>query len=337
MSGTLATALFGCGRIGAGYADDPIMARHYRYTTHAQVLRDHPAFAFEAAIDTDATAATAVQKQFGAVRAGTSVRDLADPAAIDVAVLAVPPGERLAIVAALPSVRAIVVEKPLGATLEEAEALVDHCAGRGIALQVALPRRVDQSHRALAAGGLAERIGTVQGALIVYGNGLMNNATHMIDLARMLLGEVEEAEVPAGLAPSREGPHPGDVNIPFVLRLAPNLPVMGLPLAFTNYRENALDIWGECGRLALVQEGLRLVQYGRAGNRAMSGERELVNDAMEAATTTIGEAFYALYDDLADALAEGRAPASAGENALRTARVIATIQRSCGSGRPERP
>ena len=337
MSGQLSTALFGCGRIGAGYAADPVMARHYRYTTHAQVLRDHPAFAFAAAIDTDPVASGEVEKRFGAAQSGTSVHAIADPAAIDVAVLATPPGERLAILAGLPRLRAAVVEKPLGATPEEAAALVRYCAGRGIALQVALPRRVDKSHRALAEGGLGLRIGAIQGAFIVYGNGLMNNATHMIDLARMLLGEVEEAEVPAGLTPYREGPLASDVNVPFVLRMAPNLPVMGLPIAFASYRENALDVWGERGRLALVQEGLRLVQHLRADNRAMSGERELVNDAGETATTTIGEAFYALYDDLADALAEGRPPASAGENALQTARVVAAIQRSCGSGRAERP
>jgi predicted dehydrogenase len=336
VSAPLATALFGCGKIGAGYSEDAVMARHYRYTTHAQALRDHPKFSFAVAVDRNLAAAEAAKQRFGAVAALADVQALARPENIEVAVLATPPGERLAIVDALPRLRAIMVEKPLGATLDEAETLVALCARRGIAMQVALPRRVDATHRALAAGGLAERIGPVQGAFIVYGNGLLNNATHMIDLARMLLGEVEAVDVPAGLKPYREGPIAGDINVPFTLRLSSGRPLLGLPLAFAHYRENAIDIWGERGRLALVQEGLRLVQHRRADNRAMQGERELLNDAAAAETTTIGEAFRALYDDLAEALSAGRAPASTGENALATARVVDAILRAAG-GALERP
>jgi len=337
VSEPLVTALFGCGRIGAGYADDPVMARYYRYTTHAQVLRDHPAFQFAAAIDRDRAAAAAVMERFGAAQAAGTIDDLADASAIEVAVLATPPGERLAIVEALPCLRAVLVEKPLGATLNEAKTFVDLCSRRKIVVQVALPRRVDTSHRALAQGGLRQWIGDAQGAFLVYGNGLLNNATHMVDLARMLLGEVEEVAVPAGLTLYREGPIADDINVPFALRLEGGTPVMALPLSFTHYRENALDIWGEHGRLAIVQEGLRIIRHARADNRAMRGERELVNDAAEAETTTIGEAFYRLYDDLAAALAEGREPASGSGNALQTARVIAAIQRSAACGKSEMP
>ena len=42
----LRTVLVGCGEVGAGYATDPLMARHYPYATHAQVLAAHPAFAW---------------------------------------------------------------------------------------------------------------------------------------------------------------------------------------------------------------------------------------------------------------------------------------------------
>jgi predicted dehydrogenase len=336
VNGQLRTALFGCGRIGAGYADDPVMARHYRYTTHAQVLRDHPGFSFVAAIDRNEIAARAVQQRFAADRACTQINELA-PDEIDVAVLATPPGERIDIVQRLPRLRAVVVEKPIGASLDEATAFVGLCAKRNIVVQVALPRRVDKSHRALASGLLAEWVGPVQGAFLVYGNGLLNNATHMVDLARMLIGEVSEVHVPAGLASYREGPIADDINVPFTLRMVDGIPVMALPLAFTHYRENAIDLWGERGRLAIVQEGLRFVRHARTDNRAMSGERELINDAGMAETTTIGEAFYDLYDDLHGALADNRIPGSSGESALRTMAATAAIRRSADSGRPEKP
>ncbi|MBO6783434.1 MAG: Gfo/Idh/MocA family oxidoreductase, partial [Alphaproteobacteria bacterium] len=238
----------------------------------------------------------------------------------------------LDIIGALPRLRAVIVEKPLGADTAEAEQFLAACRTRNILVQVNLPRRADPSHRALADGGLADAIGPVQGAFLLYGNGLANNATHMVDLARMLLGEVASVQVPAGLEGRREGPLADDTNIPFVLRLASGVAVMAQPLAFAHYRENALDIWGERGRLAILQEGLRIARFPRRDNRAMSGEREIANDAPDWETSSIGSAFRAVYDDAIAALAAHRDPASTGENALATARVIEAVRRSAGTG-----
>jgi predicted dehydrogenase len=336
MTGRYATALFGCGRVGAGYAADPVMARHYPYASHTQVLADHPAFDWRAAIDTDAAVARSVAERHGLAVHGTDAA-FDGAAAIEVAVLAVPPGARAEIVEALPALRAVVVEKPLGATVPEAEQFLTTCRARGIAVQVNLPRRADRSHRALAAGGLFEKIGAIQGAFLVYGNGLANNATHMVDLVRMLIDEVAAVQVPAGLAAYREGPLDGDVNIPFVLRLISGVAVMAQPLAFGHFRENALDMWGERGRLAILQEGLRIACYPRVENRAMSGEREVASDAPDFETSTVGNAFRAIYDDLADALATRRPPVSSGESALTTARVIDAVRASAISGDVQYP
>ena len=107
---------------------------------------------------------------------------------------------------------------------------------------------------------------------------------------------------------------------------------MGQPLAFENYRENALDIWGTTGRMAILQEGLRIARYPRSDNRAMSGEHEITSDAGDFETSSIGSAFRDIYDDLADAITSGRAPVSTGESALATAQVIAAIRQSASSG-----
>lgn len=328
---TFATALFGCGNVGAGYSDDPVMARHYPYASHNQVLSDHPGFDWIAAIDTNPETAAAVAARHGLQTHGTGT-DFPEAPGIEVAVLATPPGARQKIIDALPALRAVIVEKPLGATPEEARSFLAACRVRDIRVQVNFPRRADQSHRALAAGGLAESVGDVQGAFLVYGNGLSNNATHMVDLTRMLLGEVAAAQVPVGLGSYREGPLDGDINVPFVLRLESGIAVMGQPLAFAHYRENALDIWGTAGRLAILQEGLRIVRYPRCDNRAMSGEYEIASDAGRAETSSIGSAFRAVYDDLADALSLGRSPVSSGDSALATARVIDAIRQSARTG-----
>jgi predicted dehydrogenase len=331
MSSPLVTALFGCGNVGAGYAEDPVMARHYPYASHTQVLADHPGFNWIAAIDTNIEAAAAVAGRH-ALPTHAADTNFEASESIEVAVLATPPGSRATIIKALPALRAVIVEKPLGANEAEARGFLDLCQARNIRVQVNFPRRADASHRALAAEGLAQTVGAVQGAFLLYGNGLANNATHMVDLTRMLLGEVATVQVPAGLGNYREGPLENDINVPFVMRLESGIAVMAQPLAFENFRENALDIWGTQGRLAILQEGLRIARFPRTENRAMSSDHEIASDAGTFETSTIGSAFKAIYDDLADAIATDRAPVSPGDSALTTARIIDAIQRSAAQG-----
>lgn len=321
------TVLVGCGKIGAAYADDPVMARHYRYVSHAQVLAAHPGYDWVAAVDRVEEAARQVAGRWSVPVAQSSLDGLQQRCRPEIAVLAMPPGERIAALAALPELRAVIVEKPLGAGAAEARAFLDACALRGIAVQVNLPRRADASHRALASE-LDVSIGRRQGALLVYGNGMANNGTHMIDLARWFLGEVSAVQAVLGGVPRREGPLDGDVNLPFAMRHDGGAQTFAMPVSFAHYRENMVDIWGERGRVALLQEGLRLARFARADNRAMSGERELQNDSPALETTTIGESFFAIYDDLWRHLDGGTPLASTGSNALRCAAIVDAIRES---------
>jgi predicted dehydrogenase len=332
MGGRWRTVLVGCGKIGVGYADDRVMARHYKYTTHAQVLAVHPGFEWYAAVDTNPEAVRHTAGRWN-VKGATSIATLPDLTTIEIAVLAVPPGQRLSILDSMPNLRAVVVEKPLGATATEAEEFVAICERRRIEVQVNLPRRCDGTHRNLAAGGLFQRIGRPQGATLVYGNGLMNNGTHMIDLTRMLLDEVVEV-TPASCRPYREGPIEADTNVAFVLRLKSGIAVFGLPVSYAHYRELTLDVWGERGRLSLSQEGLCLTTWPIAPHRAMQDEREIVTDAPTVEITTIGDAQRSVYDDLEDALTVGRTPASSGRSALQTARVVDAVKRAMACGAP---
>jgi predicted dehydrogenase len=321
----LRTVLVGAGKIAMGYADDPVRARHFPYATHAQVLAVHPAFDWGAVIDPSEEALRAAQDRWSIPCIAQRAEQIAHSYQADVAVLAAPPECRLGIIEQLPSVRAVMVEKPLGLTVSQSRDFLAHCGSRGIRVQVNLWRRGDDTFRALAAGCLLELIGTPQAAFGIYGNGLLNNGTHLVDLVRMLLGEVEAVQAVSGAPFYAAGPLSEDWNVAFNLRLCGGLVVMLQPVRFEHYRENSLEIWGEQARLAVTQEGLGIALYPRRESRVMQGEREIASDMPKVLESTVGRAFYNMYSNLAGAVHGEASLWSDGESALQTATVVEAI------------
>lgn len=322
------TAIVGFGRMGRGYAADPIMARHYPYAAHAQVLAEHPAFDWRAVIDPDPAALAEARDDWGVPLTGRDIAQIGDAArGIEVAVLATAPDARIGVLDAFPNLRAVLVEKPLGVTLATAQTFLDACAQRGIMVAVNLWRRADEVLRRLAAGELTERIGALQGGVALYGNGLRNNGTHMIDMVRMLCGEVTGGSLLGTGTGDLESPIPGDRNPRFALDVANGAAVAFQPIRFADYRENGLILWGDRGRFEVMNEGLTLAFYPREDNRAMQGEWEIAFDAPQTIKSGAGTALYAMYDNLMDAL-DAQNPAliaSPGASALTTARIVEAI------------
>jgi len=332
MSGApLRTALFGLGRVGMGYAEDPLTAKSIRYSTHAQVLADHPRFEWGAAVDPSDEARTRARARWDVPVLAESADALAARYEPDVAVIATPPGERSAIVARLPSLRAVLVEKPLGRNIAEAEEFLALCTGRGILVQVNLWRRGDELLRELAHGRLRAEIGRPQAVFGLYGNGVLNNGVHLVDLLAMLVGSIQLVQtLPDTRSQSSSGA--ADPDIPFVAETAGGVTATVLPLDFRHYREVGLDVWGESGRVSILQEGLAVALYPRTENRSASGEHEIASDRPTLLPSTLGHAFYRLYTNLAESVLEGRELWSPGTAALRAQQVVAAVRRSRHDG-----
>jgi predicted dehydrogenase len=327
----LRTVLIGAGKVGAGFAADPVMARHYPYASHAQVLSDHAEFEWGAVVDRDLGVVDRVRTQWRVPHGGSTIAVACRAYEPEVAVLATPPGERAQIIEELPSLRAVLVEKPLGTTEESSREFLKLCRTRNILVQVNLWRRADERMRDLAArrGAL---LGDVQAAFALYGNGLHNNGTHIVDLVRMVLGEITHVRSAPETLRDAHGPIPGDVHVAATLVLAGGLTVHIAALDFREYRENGIDLWGTKARLWILQEGLRMALCPRVENRAMQNEREVASDAAEYLPPTCGEAFARMYDNLAAAIRGDAALLSPGESALRSTRVVSLIERSAREG-----
>jgi len=325
------TVLVGAGKVGASYALDLMMAKHYPFASHAQVLAAHPALDWGAVVDPSAEALAAVAMQWDVPRSGRTIGAACADWEPELAVLATPPSERLAVIDALPSLRAVLVEKPLGTTLRESQAFVAACHVRGLLVQVNLWHRSDDRCREIAKR-LDVLVGRPQAVFGVYGNGLRNNGSHAIDFCRILFGEIARVSAVASALGPAHGPIPDDIHVPFRLEHANGVAVQLAPLDFREYRENGLDIWGTTGRLAILQEGLTIARYPRSPNRQMAGQHEVASDAPELLESTCGTAFYRMYDNLVAAMRGGAALVSPASSAMRTEAALEAVWRSAHEG-----
>jgi predicted dehydrogenase len=333
MKAPLKTLLVGLGSIGAAYADDKAMAENVPYVTHAQVLTDHPAFAWEAAVDLSEDACSKVRRTWGVPRVGRTLGEVGGLENIEVVVLGTPPSYRLPVIETLPNLKAVVVEKPLGRTYEEAKRFKDACEFKGLVTQVNLTRRAEAIMAGLACGGLEERIGHVQCGFGVYGNGLLNYAMHTVDLVRMLLGEIAAVQAMPAAGEFQEGPLNGDYNLSFTLFMMDGAAVTLHPIGFSHYREGSLDLWGEKGRMEILQEGLLVRTTSRGACRSLDGAYEVASDRAEIVGTKYGHALFDLYDDLAAVLDGAREQTcSTCASALITERVVHDVLKSSRLG-----
>lgn len=328
----LNTVLIGFGRIAQANASDASMARKMRFSTHAQVLKEHSDFNWRAVVDPRSEALEIARDLWGVAWTASTLAELPDRHAYEVAVIATPPRDRLAILEQLPGLKGVLVEKPLGENEEDARAFLDECERRDIKLQVNFLRRADSQTRELACGGMALAIGDVQAATGVYCHGLLNNGIHVIDLARMLLGEVASVQAVSGVAGFQESPLKTDLNIPFTLVFESGVTLQMQPLKLECYRENGLEIWGENAKLSYLNSGFTISVFHTRQNSLVTGEKELDLDESEELTSTMGMAFFEMYTSLASGVVRHLPLCSPGASALKTMTVAQCVLRSHAKG-----
>jgi predicted dehydrogenase len=325
------TALVGFGKIAQGYARDPVMAKLMQYSSHGQVLRDHPAFDFCAVVDSALPALKQAQSDYPEIAIASSCAELTNGDDIQVLVLSTPPDNRLSDIKGFNNLQAVIVEKPLGIDLKSSQEFLSYCQERNIKVQVNLLRRADSLTSELAAGTLTEHIGKLQAGFGLYGNGIKNNGVHMVDLVRLLLGPIERVIALPGLA-FTEGPITADINLPFALTLATGQSIFFSPVKFSAFRENGLQLIGDSGKLDYLHGGLSIYKTPLGPNRMVSGEMELVYDKPESIASTLGQAFYRMYDNLADNIHNGTPLCSSAQSALASTAIVEAILRSKDSG-----
>ena len=326
------TVLIGLGNIASLNNKDEAMRKTLKYSAHAQVLVAHKNYSWIAGVDPSEEAREYVKKTWAIERVTNSIQNLKDPEIFDIAVLASPPDSRIECIEYLPSLKGVIVEKPLGESYKSSEKFIQECNKRGIMVQVNLTRRSDVIMKQLAIRDLRERIGNIQFAFGSYGRGLRNYGIHLIDLVRMLIDDIVNVRSISTNETCSTGPIKGDKNFSFLLETLGGVRVVMQPLNFSNFREGSLDLWGEKGRIEIVHEGLNYTETRIDDCRSLSGSYELASDKRKFFNTGYGEALYNLYDNLIDSILGNDILDSPGSSALRSELIVESLFDSFSNG-----
>ncbi len=328
----LKTVVVGFGKIAQEYSFDPLYAKYWEYPTHASVLKEHSGYQWNAVVDPSKKALDTAQKKWGIPIVAKSIQDLPNDYKPDVVVMATPPHVRKEIITALPDLKAVMLEKPIGVNSNDGLDFIRFCKDRKLIVQVNLYRRGDNVYHRLMGHQLSDLVGRPQSGFCVYGNGIRNNGVHLIDLIRMLFGEIRSVQALQGFKPEQAGPIKDDYNIPAVLTLENGAPIAIFPISFSHYREVSLEVWGEKGMLTCLLEGLENTIYPVNKNRCLVGEKEVSTDKPIQLGTGVSDAIFNLYDNLYCSTMYQEELISPLESALRSELVVTKILESSEQG-----
>lgn len=182
----------GSGNVGAFY-DEPSSGH---CLTHAHAFTKHDGFNLVGFVDEDRQKA----EQASAVWGGRAFRHLDEAfgaGRIDVVSVSVPDERHCELLLDLSRrpVRLIFAEKPLAATIDEADAILARYGETKIPICVNFKRRFvpeyQQLSKAIAGGGFGQYLGGTG----YYGKGVLHNGSHLFDLVRFLVSDVIDATV----------------------------------------------------------------------------------------------------------------------------------------------
>lgn len=312
---TFTAAVIGLGNIGLGFDYDCPDAS--RILTHAAAFRHHPGFELLAGVDPDSAARDRFTAKFGKP-SFSSVAELWEAMPPDVAAICVPTPLHARtyhdVIAHKP--KAVLCEKPLAATLGEAESMVAAAESAGSLLVVNYVRRFEPGVLELKRRIANGELGTFYKGVQWYSKGILTNGSHFIDLLAFLFGPATGSRVlNHGRALEAFDCEPdalvrfGSVEVYFLAARHE---------CFSLYDLQLISDKGEVHYSA----GGELIEYRRTQPHPVFPGYTILNETAKRIGTDMRRYQWHVVQNLYDALATGAAAYSTGATALRTMATV---------------
>lgn len=191
MSERYKALIVGAGKIAGGYnagPDDEMVL------THALAYRRHTQFDLVACVEPDSKARAAFMAKWGIPKGYASLDEALHAGGFDTVSVCSPTGTHLSALEKLlaSNVVRVFAEKPLDGDAVAARKLADAFAKKKVPVAVNYTRRFDPVMKALRADIAAGKYGELCSVVGWYDGGVMNNGSHLFDLANFLTSRVAE-------------------------------------------------------------------------------------------------------------------------------------------------
>jgi predicted dehydrogenase len=327
FQGPYTAALIGCGKIGSEFADDPLMRGDV--FSHAEAYSVCPETDLVAIVDTDSARRDRCGERWGISARFDAVGSMMDAARPQIVSVATPTPTHFSIVSELLESEnrplAILCEKPLATSLDEAQRVVTRARERGVLLVVMHMRRYATNmrnlRRFLRGGGIGE-LRNVSGWLT---KGTVHNGTHWFDLLRYLVGEVRWVH---GINTHCE---PGDdPTLDVAMGLENGMLATMRSAQHANFTICEMDIMGTKGRAQIVDSSYRVDISTATPSPRYSGYVELMPLSVDMGDRK--DVMLHAVQDIVHCLTTGDAPQSSGEDGVEALRIALAAQESSRTG-----
>ena len=319
----LRAAVIGCGRIGGGYegVGEEVACHAGGYAREGRIE-------LAAAVDPDPDALACFGRRWDVAQLYDTVEEMLAVERPDIVSVCNWDAAHSATVTAAASagVRVVLCEKPLAITAVAAAESVRICAEAGTELFVGYQRRWDPAHctvrDCISKGGLGDVL-AVNG---YYVGGLSHNGCAWINLARFLVGEIEQVRlVPSSL--TAEDGETVALSIDFAKGASGSLHGAKREA----YSVFEIDIMGTAGRVRLSDAGERLEVWEVDDDPRYPGFRRLVPSGRAWPEPRVAQALYRAISGVADWVEGKIANASSGAEAVKDMVLVESALAAVGA------
>jgi len=234
-----------------------------------------------------------------------------------------PPGTHLGLLETIiqcESVIAILLEKPLASTVDDAQTLMALLRKTSIQVAVNYIRRFPPVYKEIIQLLRQKGLGEIQHVQVYYTKGVLNNASHAIDLLRAMFGDIENIQVMGEpLDPSDTDP-----TISFQIRFSSGVNANFVALDQHEYNLFEIDIIGSEERLVFRDQGHVVSRYPVVDTRSQHGFRQLALDPISQ-PTDLSRAIYYAVDDLVASIEDERQPVCNLEDGITAMQIALDI------------
>lgn len=304
--------IIGLGRIGSTFEEDP---KRIHPCTHAGALAEIEDVELVAGAARTESSATAFQQKWHTAKAYTDYKQMIREEHLDIVGIATNPETHAEIVKEIAplGIKAILCEKPLALSLQDADEMIKACQENGVLLMTMHNRRFNSIYRSakelIARGDIGEVnsvVGICQGCKPnknwqnEFEGPLLHDATHLFDIMRYLFGDVQWIESDMERAKPSDKVEDSAYSL---MRFQNGIYATTLVNERTDYMRFEVEVQASKGKLLLLTNEAYIWKYDQS--KYASGFKELVPAEYPLPTEQLN-AYTAAYTELVDCLKTGK-------------------------------